>query len=285
MSRTTYLTAGPGRSSLEWAERACPFCNTRDVGQGIKAPKGWYRCPACGTATPEHQMFYRSRSILVGPSSAFPTVELMASLTSDALTPAILSTDPITAAPGDQLIAQVLGRSAATVDSTVSVTWGSSVAAMLPPSETYALESGTSYGRCMRHTVVAHQSAAMSFDFSGTVPEHRVIVVVRVRGVVAPAIESFSDVDDRVGYPDTIALSFGNTLDFLVLCHGQAADLGTAPVTWDNSVTPRFRIGSASLVNSILSRVGPTSVPQAVQQTSGPSASHGTGFFAFRIQQ
>lgn len=285
MSRTTYTSVGPTRSKLEWEEWSCPFCNTRAVDDGIKAPKGWYRCPACGTAMPQHQMFYRTRGILVGPSNAFPTLELVGSVVSDATTPAVISAGDITAQPGDQLIAQALGKTTGLVDTALSVTWGSAAVAMLPDADTYLFDSSTAYGRCMRHTVLAPQTAAMTFNFSGTVPEHRVVVVMRLRGVVAPTAEPYSDQDDRQGYPDAITSIFAQNDDYLVLCHAQSADVSTTPVTWDNSVTQRIRLGSTSLVNSVLSNTVAQSVNRTIRMTSGPNVPHGTGFFAFTIQQ
>ncbi len=285
MARNTFVTTGPTRSKLEWEEWLCPFCNTRAVDEGLKAPKGWYRCPACTTATPQHQMNYRVRDILVGPSNAFPSLEMVGSVTSDATTPAILSVGTITAQPGDQLIAQVVGRSAGAVDLTVSVTWGSASVAILPLSEAYSFDSGTAYGQCMRHTVTAHQTAEMTFDFSGTVPEHRAVLVVRLRGVVAPSIEEFADQDDRLGYPDSITPSFTTGGDYIVYLHAQGADVATTPVAWDNHLAPRFRIGTASVVNSVLSSSYPKDVNTLTHMTSGPNVGHGTGFFSFRIQQ
>jgi hypothetical protein len=279
------LSTGHRGSVLAWPERACPFCNTRDVRALVPAPKGWYRCHACGTATPEHQMFYRTHRILVGPSNAFPTLELVGSVMSDAQTPATLSAGTITAAPGDQLMAQVVARTTGIVDLTVSVTWGNAAVAMLPAADIYSFDGGAGYGQCMRHTVVAHQTAAMDFNFSGTVPEHRAIVVVRVRGVIAPAVEPFDDQDDRNGYPDQLTVATTRTDACLVVFHAQAADLATTPVVWDNQVTQRIRLGSASLVNSVLSNSIPLSLPTTVRMTSGPAAAHGTGWFEFGIQR
>lgn len=54
------------RPRQERIESLCPACDANADGKGLKAPKDWYRCPACGTATPRHKLRTKRRVDLMG---------------------------------------------------------------------------------------------------------------------------------------------------------------------------------------------------------------------------
>lgn len=150
---------------------------------------------------------------------------------------------------------------------------------MLSSSNAYQIVPGS--GGCLRHTVLASQSAEMTFTWLGSVPSHRVILVIRVRGLVAPSTEPFDDLEGSLGYPESYFA--GSTGNFVVLCHGQAADVATTPVVWDSQTQVWGRIGTTSFTNSIITTSYPQTLPITIQSLSGPAAYHSTGFFGFQI--
>lgn len=250
----------------------CPSCSEIVIGNV---------CPRCRYAMPRELLQWS------GGVPKFPTVEVVGSLSATVGGVAVLTTGSISALPGDHLFAQVVGRKAVPiVDTTVSVSWGTASIAMLAEAFTYSPVLGTSYARCMNHKVVEAQTATMSFNFSGTIPDNRLVLVVRVRGIVPAAVGQFDDIEEEPGYP-SVMNTFNvpaTTNGFLVVCHAQDADIDTTvPVQWAGGLTQQARIGAGNIINSIMTSGYPVKIPATITAISGPARPNATGFFWYVI--
>ena len=219
-----------------------------------------------------------------------PKVVEVASLGASGPTPAVISTGVIEANPGDVLIAQVLGRRDLGVDASgVSAAWGSSSLAIFPIAFTYGLEPGISYGRCLRHDVVAHQAAPLVLTYSGVVPNRRVVNVIRITGLRpdSPPYLGFDDMEE-LNYPFTLGPLSPESpthgpCDFWVICHGETLTTTHLPdASWDQQLRFVARAENDGLRGSILV-TGRTENPASFTVGAGPGTWHGVGFFAVNL--